>query len=329
MASVEDYKCANLDQPLKHYYLPISYGLIFIVGLVGNVTSIGIYLTKMRPWKSSSIIMVNLALTDLLYVLSLPFLIHYYNNGELWTLGDFMCRFVRFGFHFNLYGSILFLTCIAIFRYVVVKKPLLAAQVQQKFWGIVACAIVWIIAAAEIAPMLTIISLKEHDNKTYCLDFASAIPINMHWYSWMLTVLGFLLPLAVVSMCYIGVVRQLAKGLNTSSPCRQRARHLTMLILVVFVVCFLPYHILRILQIEVQKRKKLGCMVYIVNMIYIFSRPLAGFITFFNLALYTLSGDKFRRAFLSTFYWDFWLTKATSLFHLSIISKAGSDLPAG
>lgn len=326
----DDHNCTSVDQFIQRYYLPLTYGLIFIVGLVGNMTSIGIYITKMRPWKSSNIILVNLALTDLLYVLSMPFLVFYYSNGDSWTLGDFMCRFVRFGFHFHLYGSILFLTCLAIFRYVVVVKPLLAVQVQQRFWGIMACSAVWIIAAAEIAPMWVIISFHELDNKTYCLDFASTIPVDdVRWYSLTLTVIGFLLPLIVVCICYITVVKQLARGPNTSSLCRMRARRVTMLILVVFVVCFLPYHILRVLRIEFRKVKEMPCIVeHVVRAAYIISRPLAGLNTFFNLALYTLSGDKFRRAFLSIFCWENWLTKARSLLHLTIISQASSDVPA-
>ncbi|XP_040888743.1 2-oxoglutarate receptor 1-like [Toxotes jaculatrix] len=335
MASVlyygEHHNCTDVDRLMKRYYLPVSYSIIFIVGLVGNVTSISIYVTKLRPWKSSSIIMVNLAVTDLLYVLSMPFLVYYYSNGDSWMLGDFMCRFVRFGFHFNLYGSILFLTCLAIFRYVVVMKPLRAAQVQQKSWGIIACTAVWIIAAAEITPMLTMISLDEHDNKTYCLDFASTISVEgVWWYGWLLTALGFLLPMVVVFMCHIGIVKQLVKGPYTTSPPRMRARRVTVLILVVFVVCFLPYHILRVLRIETRRMQETPCMLdRIVHAAYIISRPLAGLNTFFNLALYTLSGDKFRRAFLSTFSWDRWLTKARLLLHVATISKPGSDVPAG
>ncbi|XP_044201035.1 2-oxoglutarate receptor 1-like [Thunnus albacares] len=327
----EDRNCTNVDQLMKRYYLPVSYAIIFIVGLVGNLISISIYLTKLRPWKSCSIIMVNLALTDLLYVLSLPFLIYYYSNGDSWTLGDFMCRFVRFGFHFNLYGSILFLTCLAIFRYVVVIHPFSAAQLQRKFWGIIACSAVWVITAAEITPMLTVISLKEHNNKTFCLDFASSIAVDEMWeYGWLLTAFGFLLPLLVVFMCYIGIVKQLVEGPNPTTPCRMRARRVTVLVLVVFVVCFLPFHILRAARIETQKRlSTLPCMVERgVHAAYIISRPLAGLNTFFNLALYTFSGDNFRRAFLSIFYKEPWLAKARSLFHLAIISKENNDMPA-
>ncbi|XP_076004954.1 2-oxoglutarate receptor 1-like [Genypterus blacodes] len=327
---MDSNNCTDVDDLMKRYYLPVAYGVIFVVGLVGNVTSIGVYLTKMWPWQTSSIIMVNLALTDLLYVLSMPFLIYYYSNGEMWNLGDFMCRFVRFGFHFNLYGSVLFLTCLAVFRFVVVAKPLWAPQVQQKRWGIGACAAVWVIAAAELTPMLTVISLKEQDNKTICLDFASTGNINVvWWYGWVLTALGFLLPLVVVFMCYIGIVRKLATGPRTSNPSRTRAQRVTVLILVVFVLCFLPYHILRVLRMETQMSLDTPCMVRrTVHTAYIVSRPLAAFNTFFNLALYTMSGDKFRQAFLSTCYLQCLLAKARSLLPIAVIGGGGTDAPA-
>lgn len=327
----EDHNCTSVVAIMKSYYLPVAYGAIFVVGLLGNLTSIFIYLTKLRPWKSSSIIMVNLALTDLLYVLSMPFLVYYYSNHDLWPLGDFMCRFVRFSFHFHLYGSILFLTCFAVFRYVVVVKPLLAAQVQQRIWGMLACSAVWVLAAIEIAPMWTMISSVRVKNQTRCLDFASTIPVDVvRWYSWILAVLGFLLPLVVVYMCYISVVKELATGPNTSSLSRTRARRVTMLILLVFGLCFLPYHVLRVVRIETRDGNSLEvtpCVKNIVHAVYIFSRPLAGLNTFFNLALYTLSGDKFRVAFLSIVCKARRESKSRSLLHVAIISKTASDAP--
>uniref|UniRef100_A0A8C9RCJ9 Oxoglutarate (alpha-ketoglutarate) receptor 1a, tandem duplicate 2 n=1 Tax=Scleropages formosus TaxID=113540 RepID=A0A8C9RCJ9_SCLFO len=158
--------CPDVDTLMKHYYLPVMYTIIFVVGFVGNIISIVIYVTKMRPWKSSSIIMLNLAITDLLYMFSLPFLVSYYIRGDSWTMGDFMCRFVRFGFHFNLYGSILFLTCLSIFRYVVVVYPLKMVQIQRKTLGCIACLVVWAISAVEIVPMLTMINMEVINNKT-------------------------------------------------------------------------------------------------------------------------------------------------------------------
>uniref|UniRef100_A0A8C6WER7 G-protein coupled receptors family 1 profile domain-containing protein n=1 Tax=Neogobius melanostomus TaxID=47308 RepID=A0A8C6WER7_9GOBI len=139
-------RCTDVDELMKHYFLPVGYSLVFIGGLLGNMAALIVYVLKFRPWKSSVIILVNLALTDFLFALSMPYLVYYYSNGDQRALEDFMCRFTCFIFHFNLYGSIMFLTCFTLFRYVVVVWPLWASQVQEKHWGIIACAVVWIVA---------------------------------------------------------------------------------------------------------------------------------------------------------------------------------------
>ncbi|XP_013866102.1 2-oxoglutarate receptor 1 [Austrofundulus limnaeus] len=321
--------CTSWEGLLNRYYLPVSYSIICVVGLLGNMISISIYLTKLRPWKSSSIIMVNLALSDLLYVLTMPFLVHYYANGDSWILGDFLCRFVRFAFHFHLYGSVLLLSCMAVFRYMAVIWPLRGVQLQRRVWGVTACSVVWILAAAEVTPMLALISLRHEDNNTHCLDFASTRPVSaVREYVWVLTALGYVLPLVLVLVCYVGIVKQLTTGPDPSSSCRMRARCVTVLILVVFVLCFLPYHILRVLWVEAQNAMMTACAANTVQAAYIISRPLAGLNTFFNLALYTLSGDRFRRAFLGTFQCQNWVSKARLLLRLSARTKSGSDTPA-
>ncbi|XP_017573240.1 2-oxoglutarate receptor 1-like [Pygocentrus nattereri] len=292
--------CTNIDYLMKRYYLPVMYGIIFVVGVLGNVTSLLVYLVKVRPWKSSSIILVNLATTDLLYMLSMPFLIYYYAQSDSWTLGDFMCRFVRFGFHFNLYGSILFLTCLAVFRYVAVVHPLQAAKIQKRRWGLLACVLTWTLAAAQMAPIFSMIFTVKENNITSCLDLASNKPTHVWWYSWMLTVLGFLLPLVVVCACYICIAKELARGPHTHNRSRTRARRLIALVIICFVVCFFPYHVLRTLRIYTRIIPDGSCMLMrCVHAAYVVSRPVAAFNTIFNLGLYTLAGDRFKQAFLS------------------------------
>uniref|UniRef100_W5LS00 Oxoglutarate receptor 1 n=1 Tax=Astyanax mexicanus TaxID=7994 RepID=W5LS00_ASTMX len=292
--------CYTIDLYIKHHYLPIMYGVIFLVGVVGNLLAFTVYLVKLRPWKSSSIIMVNLVVADLLYTLSLPFLVQFYATMN-WTLGEFMCRFLRFCFYFNLYGSILFLTCHSIFRYIAVVHPLKAAQIQRKRWGITVCLAVWAISLVEIGPMLSMITTKKKGNTTVCLDFASNDPNVIWWYGWILTVLGYLVPLVVVCFCYNRIGNTLGISLSAKRPSRLRTQKLTVMILVVFIVCFLPYHILRVMRVHSLRSNTTSCLYRRgVNAAYTLSRPLAGLNIVFNLALYTLSGDKFQQAFYIT-----------------------------
>ncbi|XP_030634867.1 2-oxoglutarate receptor 1-like [Chanos chanos] len=325
--------CTNVDYLLKRYYLPVMYGAICVVGVVGNLTSLLVYVVQVRPWRSCSIIMVNLAITDLFYMLSMPFLVYYYTRGDSWMLGDFGCRFMRFGFHFNLYGSILFLTCLAIFRYVAVVYPLKATQLQRKRWGITACVVVWILAGAQMAPMLQMISTVQNRNKTYCLDLASNDPAEVWWYGWMLTALGYLLPLVVVCVCYLSIARELSRPAPLTgnwARAKARARRLIVLVLTCFIVCFLPYHILRALRIYTRRTPEVSCLLdRWVHAVYIISRPLAVLNTVFNLALYTLAGDQFKKAFLSLFKCDQALVKLRGLVTVELISKPNTQTTSG
>ncbi|XP_051565835.1 2-oxoglutarate receptor 1-like [Myxocyprinus asiaticus] len=317
MASLENNStdCLRVDEYIKSYYLPVMYGIICLVGLVGNLTAIAIYLAKLRPWKSSSIIIVNLAVADLLCALSLPMLIKFYIT-ENWILGEFMCRFIRFCFHYNLYGGILFLTCLSVFRYIVVVHPLKAAEIQRKRWGILACLAVWIISLLEIGPMLGMITLQQEGNMTQCVDFASNDPRVVWCYSWILTAFGYVIPLMVVCWSYAHIAGTLGSSISSHRPIRSRARRLSILILVVFVVCFLPYHVMRVLRVDSLRRNDVTCMHRRgINAVYILSRPLAGLNTFFNLVLCTLAGDKFQQAFWSLVHRRVFTNSRTAVIH--------------
>ncbi|KTG01658.1 hypothetical protein cypCar_00026524 [Cyprinus carpio] len=187
--------------------------------------------------------MVNLAVADLLYALSLPVLVQFYGTSN-WTLGELMCRFIRFCFYCNLYGSILFLTCLSIFRYIAVVHPLKAAEIRRKRWAILACLAIWVFSLVEISPMLGMITVQQKENMTTCLDFASNDPQVVWWYGWILTVFGYVFPLLVVCWSYTHIAGSLGSSISRNRPSRSRVRMLSILILVVFVLCFLPYHIM-------------------------------------------------------------------------------------
>lgn len=107
----------SIDESYKYVFLPVCYSLTFLFSLTLNsVVLLRSCCHHGRRWNTSLIYMVNLATTDLMYGLSLPFLVASYVLRDCWVFGDFMCRLVRFLFYFNLYCSIFFLTCISVHR---------------------------------------------------------------------------------------------------------------------------------------------------------------------------------------------------------------------
>lgn len=284
----------NLDETLQKTYLPVTYGIIFIVGFLGNVTSIFLYVAKIRPWKSNSVVMLNLAVADLLYVVTLPFLVLHYSSPDALPLDNTLCYVVRIAFHFHLYASILFLTCISLFRYVAVVHPLRSARLQERRWGVVSCLVVWGLAAMETHPMFDTLTLDSNGPRK-CPDFASSRSEKLVLYNWLLTLLGHLLPLVVVVGCYARVARALRPGLYPRTPSRVRARRMSVAVLVVFAVSFTPYHALRILR--VYTRDSQDCALRRgANVAYILFRPLAALNACLDLPLYTLAGGRLQKA---------------------------------
>nr|XP_055062687.1 2-oxoglutarate receptor 1-like [Misgurnus anguillicaudatus] len=319
--------CTHVDNLVKRYYLPVMYSIIFIVGTVGNITALVVYVFKVRPWTNTTIIMVNLLVSDLLLMVSMPFLVCYYNLNETWTLGLEMCRFTRFIFHFNLYGSILFLTCLSIFRYVGVVRLPQREDIKKKRWGVLACVLVWVVVVAMISPMFNNFELDYKDNKTVCPDLASS-NTNFAWpFSWVLTVVGYLSPLIVVCLCYWRIIRTLGKGPHTKSRARIKARRVIVLILTCFIVCFLPFHVLRALRIYTRIMPNVTCMLdHGTQAAYVISRPIAVLNIVFNMMLYTLSGDSFKQAFMDFFRCKQLTEKAKEIFKVAVINKPSSDL---
>ncbi|KAM9246314.1 2-oxoglutarate receptor 1-like [Leptosomus discolor] len=300
--------CKDEDFLQVKSYLSVLYGLIFLVCFPGNIVTIFVYFAKMRPWKSSTIIMLNLAITDLLYIATLPFFIHYSANGNNWIFGDFMCKFIHFCFYFNMYSGIIFLSYFSIFRFFVVVYPIKCFFVQKRRWAVVTCVVVWMISLVAISPLGILIATRHTQNRTICLDLASAEDLDTsRWYNWLLTIFAFFLPLLMVTLCYVLIIYTLATGPHTQASYKQKARRLTVVLLVVFYVCFLPFHIFRGIWLELRVWPVSCHLKNMILFMLIIAKPLAALNTFGNLLLYVVTGDNFQQAILSLL--KFWTNK--------------------
>ncbi|NWI52722.1 OXGR1 protein, partial [Calyptomena viridis] len=296
--------CTDVEVGLKTLYLHIIYSIIFLRDFPGNVIAICICSFKMRPWKSSTIIILNLALKDLFHLASPPFLIHDYASGEHWIFGEFMCKLIHFSFHFNLYGSILFLTCFSTFCYMVIVHnfvyPIKCLFLQKRRWAVVTCIVIWMISLVALSPLAVLIAPSHKQNRTICPDLTAAEDLDTsRWYNWILTVFAFFLPLLTVTLCYVLIIYTLTTGPHTRAGYKQKARRLAVVLLMVFYVCFLPFHVFRGIRLELRARPVSCQLKKTVLLMFIITKPLAALNTFGNLLLYVVSGDNFQQAILS------------------------------
>lgn len=291
----------RFNEEFKYILLPVSYSLVFVVGLVLNSVALWMFLKKMRPWNTSTVYMFHLALSDFLYVLSLPTLIYYYANRSHWPFGVAACKAVRFLFYANLYCSILFLTCISVHRYLGICHPIKARNLIKSRHAHAVCCLVWAAVTACLVPNIVFVTTSRRDNDTLCHDTTSQGAFEEYVdYSSVVMVLLFGIPFLVIVACYCLMARALCRPrhLASSGPqgasSRQKSIKLIVVVLVVFAVCFVPFHVTRTLYYT-SRVLDLNCrFLNVVNFTYKITRPLASVNSCIDPILYFLAGDHYR-----------------------------------
>ncbi|XP_029368687.1 P2Y purinoceptor 4 [Echeneis naucrates] len=302
--SVFNSSC-RFNEEFKYILLPVSYSLVFVVGFVLNAAALWVF-QKMRPWKPSTVFMFHLALSDFLYVLSLPTLIYYYANRSHWPFGVAACKIVRFLFYANLYCSILFLTCISVHRYLGICHPIKALTLVKSRHAHLVCGMVWGVVIVCLVPNLIFVTASRRENDTLCHDTTSQQAFDQYVdYSSVVMVLLFGIPFVVIMVCYCLMAQTLCRprqGLSASqqsNASRRKSIKLIIVVLVVFAVSFVPFHITRTLYYT-SRVLNLPCQfLNIVNFTYKITRPLASINSCIDPILYFLAGDHYRSKIMS------------------------------
>lgn len=296
----------RFNEEFKYILLPVSYSVVCVVGLVLNSVALWMFLTKMRPWNASTVYMFHLAMSDMLYVLSLPTLIYYYANRNHWPFGIALCKAVRFLFYANLYCSILFLTCISVHRYMGICHPIRSLSLAKPRYAQIVCGLVWAAVIVCLIPNLIFVTTTQRDNDTLCHDTSRPSDfVNYVTYSSVVMTLLFGLPFIIIMVCYCLMARALCRPRQISSSQRGKSRKksikLIIIVLIVFAVSFVPFHITRTLYYTYRVLEADCWILNIVNFTYKVTRPLASSNSCLDPILYFLAGDHYRSRLVRAF----------------------------
>ncbi|KAM4818639.1 P2Y purinoceptor 4 [Thomomys bottae] len=286
------------NEDFKFILLPVSYAVVFILGLGLNAPTLWLFFFRLRPWDATATYMFHLALSDTLYVLSLPTLIYYYAAHNHWPFGTGLCKFIRFLFYWNLYCSVLFLTCISVHRYLGICHPLRALRWGRPHFARLLCLAVWLVVAGCLVPNLFFVTTSIRGATILCHD--TTLPEEFdHYVHFSSAVMGLLfgLPCLVTLVCYGLMARRLYRPLPGAAQSSSRLRSLRTItvVLTVFAVCFVPFHITRTIY-YLARLMEADCKVLnVVNVVYKVTRPLASANSCLDPVLYLFTGDKYRR----------------------------------
>ncbi|XP_041032186.1 P2Y purinoceptor 14-like [Carcharodon carcharias] len=239
-----------------------AYSLVFVVGIILNSLAFWVYFCHVPNRNSIIIYLKNLVVADFLLVISLPIRIGAEKKVGSTILREIYCNFTTCIFYLNMYSSILFLGFIAATRYLKIVKPFKIHAFQTlKSARIVSIGIWCVFLSLGVSYML--LSGKkpaQNSTKETCLGFRSGTGI--HWHIFLHAGGTFLFLCVLIGLCffYFQTAKRLDKSPTPSSLKKQaKAKNNILILLVVFLVCFVPYHIARLPYILSQVNVITGC----------------------------------------------------------------------
>lgn len=250
--------------------LPSVYGIEFIVALAGNLFALWLLVVRERKnWHTGVVLSCNLAISDLLYVLTLPLLIVYYSLEKHWLFGDFVCKTERFLFNCNLYASIFFIMAISVNRCVALVWPFFTRSHVGPAHAKAVSVIIWILVGVISFPVLKFSSVcpNKYNNTTLCVSFCKETQGDESphvTYKLFLAVFGCLVPFLVTFTSYCVVIWVVWKNVNITTLEKRKVALLVSSVLVLYAVSFGPYHVFQNyhLYLKIKNPNNSNCWVY-------------------------------------------------------------------
>ncbi|XP_077949872.1 leukotriene B4 receptor 1-like [Gasterosteus aculeatus] len=218
--------------------------LCFLLGVPGNIAVIVLRPNWQHLSSLSQSLVMNLAVSDLLCLLTLPLWI--YTLLYSWTFGLVTCKLLTYQVYCSLYGSLLTVTALGVQRYLqVVKLQKCFSQVGRKRMLV----LLWLTAMILSVPSLVIQHPTTVDHWTTCGPHYSS-PAQQVAVLLTESLPGFV-SITIVVFSYISLQRKVNEAAFFTNP--QTTRLLT-IIIVTFFVLWMPYHITNMLVVAAISR---------------------------------------------------------------------------
>ncbi|XP_062275943.1 P2Y purinoceptor 14-like [Scomber scombrus] len=262
--------CDQRNTKAHLFFIPV-YSLVFVVGVVLNSLTLKVYFCSAQQ-QVSSIMMVymrNLAACDFLLCLYLPLRIINYVSSSV-TFHLVYCNFAVFGLHLNMYASILFMGYIAANRYLKIIYPLGNHFLRTVQAARIISTVTWIFL---LAPMISYVTLSLLTQETLTAVPDGCVTLQNAQVSMFYTVIHisssitFLVVLVSLIFFYHSASRSVLQAQQrqlASSSCKKlrRSRRKMLVLVSVFCVCFVPYHLVRLPYVFLHKQCSLSQVFY-------------------------------------------------------------------
>ncbi|XP_034963934.2 neuromedin-U receptor 2 [Zootoca vivipara] len=316
--STEDYLTFLYGPRRSHLFLPMTwvYGLIFIVGVSGNLLVCLVILRHRNMKTPTNYYLFSLAISDLLVLLcGMPLEVY-----EMWSNYPFLfglagCYFKTALFETVCFASILNITTVSIERYVAIMHPFRAKLKSTRRRALRIIIVLWLLSVLFSLPNTSThgIILQYFPNHTEVPGSATCAVVQPLWiYNCIIQLSAFLfyvLPMSVISVLYCLMGMKLRgdcslevdeMGINVKRPSRKSVTKMLFVLVIVFGICWAPFHTDRLFYSFVINWTEPLANTF--NLIHVVSGIFFYLSSAVNPIIYNLLSRRFRTAFLSVIF---------------------------
>lgn len=279
-------------------YLAVLYCILFVLGLLGNSLVILVLVACKKLRSITDIYLLNLAASDLLFVLSIPFQTH--NLLDQWVFGTAMCKVVSGLYYIGFFSSMFFITLMSVDRYLAIVHAVYAIKVRTASVGTALSLAVWLAAIAATVPLMVFYQVSSEDGLLQCFQFYDEQSLRWKLSThFEINTLGLLLPFAILLFCYVRILQQLRGCLNRN---RTRAIKLVLTVVIVSLLFWVPFNVALFLTSLHDMHILDGC---VTRQRLALATHVTEVISFahccVNPVIYAFIGEKFKKHLLDVF----------------------------
>lgn len=230
-------------QPFTYFFY-----LVFLIGIIGSCFAAWAFLQKNANPRCVSIYLVNLLTADFLLSLALPVKIVVDLGVAPWKLRIFHCQVTACLIYINMYLSIIFLAFVSIDRCLQLTYSYKIYRIQEPGFAKMISAVVWVMVLLIMVPNM-VIPIKDVQVKPNvgCMEFKREFGRNWHLLTNFICLAIFLNFTVIILISNCLVIRQLYRNKYSENyPNVKRTLINILLVTTAYIVCFVPYHIVRI-----------------------------------------------------------------------------------
>jgi len=128
------------------------YVLTFVTGFPTNALAFYTFSCKVRKKATPiDILLLNLTISDLLFLLFLPFKMQEVMNDMMWDMPYVLCPLSGFIFYMTIYNSTFFLTAVSVERYLGVAFPIQHTLWRRPLYAVVASLFFWVFSFIHLS----------------------------------------------------------------------------------------------------------------------------------------------------------------------------------